>query len=118
MYSKYFIKKNNIILLHCTLLSQSSFFSCFFIFNRAVLRLTKYNGLAALSMLLPYVQLYIPQSTYIPRVPQCLPPRPNWDPPPPLPQASVSFPRNQGGDTLACGSGGGGDPIRTAGEKA
>ncbi len=39
-----------------------------------------------------------PESTYIPRVPQCLSPRPNWDPPPPptpLPQASVSLQRNQ-----------------------
>jgi hypothetical protein len=34
-------------------------------------------------------------STYIPRVLQCLFPRPNS--PPPLPQASVSLPRNQKG---------------------
>jgi hypothetical protein len=36
------------------------------------------------------------QSTYIPRVLQCLSTRPNWDPPPPHPQASVYL-RNQGG---------------------
>jgi hypothetical protein len=30
-------------------------------------------------------------------VPQCLSHRPNWDPPPPLPHACVSFPRNQKG---------------------
>jgi hypothetical protein len=33
--------------------------------------------------------------TYISRVPQCLSPRQKWDPPPLLPQASVSLPRNQ-----------------------
>jgi hypothetical protein len=54
-----------------------------------------------------------PGSTYIIylRVPQCLSPRPNWDPPPPpLPQASVSPhpPEPKGeGNTLACGRGGG-----------
>jgi hypothetical protein len=48
------------------------------------------------------------RSTYIPRVPKCLSPRPNWDPPPPLPQR---------GDTLSCGWGGG-VPILTTGEKA
>ncbi len=36
------------------------------------------------------------QSTYIPRVQQCLSPLPNWDPPPPLPQASVSPPNPKG----------------------
>jgi hypothetical protein len=49
-------------------------------------------------------------------------PRWNWNPPPPLPLASVPFssPRNQkgGGYTLACVSEGGGVPIRTTGEKA
>ncbi len=30
---------------------------------------------------------------------QCLFPRPNWDPPPPIPQSSVSLPPNQGGGT-------------------
>jgi hypothetical protein len=52
------------------------------------------------------------QSTYIPRVPQCLSPRPNWDPPLPLQQASVPPPpRNQrgGGYTLACVRGSGGE---------
>jgi hypothetical protein len=37
-------------------------------------------------------------STYIPRVPQCLSPRPNWDPL--SPPASVSPPRYQRGGTL------------------
>jgi hypothetical protein len=36
------------------------------------------------------------QSTFIPRVSQCLSPRPNWDPPTPLTQTSVS---NGGGHT-------------------
>ncbi len=49
-----------------------------------------------------------PQSTDIPRVPQCLSPRPNWDPPPPLPQASVSPGTKGGGGTLPCEWGGGG----------
>ncbi len=49
------------------------------------------------------------KGTYISRVPQCLSPRPNWDPPPPLPPASVS-PLESGGETLACGWGGGGGP--------
>jgi hypothetical protein len=59
------------------------------------------------------------QSTYIPRVPKCLSPRPNWDPPSsPLPQASVSLPHEPkgggGGHTrLRCG----GCPIRTCMEK-
>jgi len=33
--------------------------------------------------------LAVTQSTHIPREPQCLSPRPNWDSPPPLPQANV-----------------------------
>ncbi len=39
------------------------------------------------------MRMYIPQSTYIPRVTQCLSPRLNWAPPPPapLPQASKHF---------------------------
>ncbi len=52
-----------------------------------------------------------PQSTYtyIPRVPKCLSPRPNWDPPPPDPQASVFPPEpNKGGHTREWGGGGGG----------
>ncbi len=58
------------------------------------------------------------QSTYIPRVPQCLTPRRNWElpPPPPLLQASA-FPWNQKGETHSPGGSGGG-PIRTTGEKA
>jgi hypothetical protein len=36
-----------------------------------------------------YTVLYKAQSTYIPRVPQCPSPRRNWDPPSPLPQASL-----------------------------
>ncbi len=44
------------------------------------------------------------RSTYIPRVPQCMSPRWHWDPPPPLPNASVHLtPRTRGGDTLAGG---------------
>ena len=31
-----------------------------------------------------FSRLAVPQSTYIPREPQCLSPRPNWDSPPPL----------------------------------
>ncbi len=34
-----------------------------------------------------FSRLAVPQSTYIPREPQCLSPRPNWDSPPPLLQA-------------------------------
>ncbi len=64
-------------------------------------------------------------SPYIPRVTQCLsvPSRWNWDPPPPLPQASVPSPpapRTKGGRgyTLACMWGVGGVPHLTTGEKA
>ncbi len=43
--------------------------------------------------------------------------RPNWDPPPPHQQVSVSPPPLiPGGDTLACGKAGGGGPIRTIGQ--
>jgi hypothetical protein len=48
-----------------------------------------------------FIVLYIkPQSTNIlvPTVPQCLSPRPNWDTPPPLPQASVPPPPNHRGE--------------------
>ncbi len=47
--------------------------------------------------------------TYILRVPQCLSPHQKWDPPPLLPQASVSLPRNQVGEgyTRMCVRGGG-----------
>jgi hypothetical protein len=51
------------------------------------------------------------QCTYIPKVPQCLSPRWNWDPPPPLPQVSVPPPP---GTKVR----GWGVPIRTTGEKA
>jgi hypothetical protein len=57
------------------------------------------------------------QNTYIPRVPQCLFPRPNWDPPSALLQASISPSEQKGGHTRllirrwAV-------PIRTTGEKA
>jgi hypothetical protein len=36
-----------------------------------------------------FLRLAVTQSTHIPREPQCLSPRPNWDSPPPLPQANV-----------------------------
>jgi hypothetical protein len=56
------------------------------------------------------------QSTYLPiGYRSVCPPRPNWDSP--LPQASVSLPRSQRGDTLPCGRGGGGAPSRTTGKK-
>jgi hypothetical protein len=53
------------------------------------------------------------QSTYIPRVPQCLSTRPNWDPPAPSPASEcVPIPGTKGGgNTLACKWGGGGVPI-------
>jgi hypothetical protein len=41
-------------------------------------------------------------STFVPRLPQCLYSRPNWDPPPLLPQAYPPKPKG-GGGTLACG---------------
>jgi hypothetical protein len=57
------------------------------------------------------------QSTYIARVPQCLSPCPTWDPPPPLPQASVP-PQNQRGRGHArLRVKGWGDPIQTNGKK-
>jgi hypothetical protein len=52
------------------------------------------------------------------RVPGFFTSRPNWDPPPPHPQASV-FPRPFGSgrrNTLACGRGSRGVPIRTSGQ--
>jgi hypothetical protein len=54
------------------------------------------------------------QSTYINREVQCLSPRLNWDPPTPSPPASVFSPppgTKGGGDTLACGWGGGGSQF-------
>jgi hypothetical protein len=60
---------------------------------------------------------------YIPRVPQCLSPCPRvgiGTPPLPLPQASLSYPRNQrrGGVRTRPGVRGWGVPILTIGEKA
>jgi hypothetical protein len=53
---------------------------------------------------------YNTQSTVY-RVPRFLTSRPNWGPP--HPQASVAPLLDPGGDTLACGGGGWGDPIQT-----
>jgi hypothetical protein len=56
-------------------------------------------------------------TSYVPRVPQFLSPRPNGDPPPhapPLPQASVFPPppfNQRGRNTLACGRGDGGSQF-------
>jgi hypothetical protein len=47
---------------------------------------------------LAVAQIVNSQSTYIPRVAQCLSFRPHWDTPP-LPQASVSLPEPKGGGT-------------------
>jgi hypothetical protein len=47
---------------------------------------------------------------------QSLYPRPNWDPQPPLPQASVS-PQTIGGGAHSPAGEGAGVPIRTTGEK-
>ncbi len=53
------------------------------------------------------------------RVPECLPLRPNWLPPPPLPQVSVSPPgTNWGEDHTRLRVRGRGEPIRTTGKKA
>ncbi len=46
-------------------------------------------------------------TVYVPRVPQCLSPRWDWDPPSPLRLASVPW-NQRGGYTLACVWGGGG----------
>jgi hypothetical protein len=51
------------------------------------------------------------QNTYIPRVPQCLFPRPNWDllTPSPTRESACSPPSGtKEGVTFACGCGGGG----------
>ncbi len=48
----------------------------------------------------------VPQSTYAPRVPQCLSPRPNWALPSPLQQARMP-PLNQRGVHSPAGEGGG-----------
>jgi hypothetical protein len=49
---------------------------------------------------------FFPQSRYVPRVPQCLSPRPNWDSPTPSPASECASPppRNQRGReyTFAC----------------
>ncbi len=45
-------------------------------------------------------------------------PRRNWDSPNPSPAREFALPHEPGGDTLACGWGGGGVPIPTTGEKA
>jgi hypothetical protein len=56
-----------------------------------------------------------PQSTYIPRVPQPLSPRRNWEPATPLPQASVPSTQESGGGVHTRRRG---VPIPTTGEKA
>jgi hypothetical protein len=59
------------------------------------------------------------RSTYIPRVPHCLSPRWNWDPPPPLPQASVLPSGAKGGRVHArLRESGGGVLFRTTDENA
>ncbi len=58
-----------------------------------------------------------PKSTYIPKVPECLSPRPNWDSPIPSPASECALPQEPkegGGGILA----GGWVPIRTTGEIA
>ncbi len=51
------------------------------------------------------------------RVPGFLSSRPNWLPPPLHPQAGVAPPPgSRGGDTLDCGRGGVGEPIRMKGQ--
>jgi hypothetical protein len=67
----------------------------------------QYSALALMRFVIQFrvASSYLAQQcTYIPRLPQCLSPRLNRDPPPPLPQASVSLPPepNGGGDILAC----------------
>jgi hypothetical protein len=60
------------------------------------------------------------QSTYISRAPQCLSPRPNWNPPTRLSRKRVCPPpelKNEDGHTRLRVSGWG-VPIRTTGEKA
>jgi hypothetical protein len=50
-----------------------------------------------LIILFSFVSLFLhPQSTYLPRVPQCLSPRPNWDLPPPRKRVCPS-PGTKGG---------------------
>ncbi len=61
------------------------------------------------------------QSTYIPRVPQCLSPRWNWDHLTSSPASECVMcipPSNQREDRLTCGWGVGESQIRTTGEKA
>ncbi len=60
----------------------------------------------------------IPQSTSKPRVPQCLSPRPHWDPHPLSRKRVCPSPWSQrGGKHAPQGVGGGRVPIRTTGEK-
>ncbi len=59
-----------------------------------------------------------PQSTYIPRVPQCVSRRRNWDPPTPSPASVPKRGTGKGHSPADDGLGGGGVPIRTTEEKA
>jgi hypothetical protein len=68
-----------------------------------------------------YERRTCPLRTYIPRVPPTVSvPSSELGPPTPSPASEYVRPLNQkgGGDTLACGWGGGGGLIRTTGEKA
>ncbi len=50
---------------------------------------------------------FLPQSTYIPRVPQCMSHRPNWDPHPLSCERVCPSPRTKGGTHLPAGGWGG-----------
>ncbi len=55
--------------------------------------------------------LFTQQSTYKPRVPQCLSLRQNWDPPPPCPEGIPPPPPRRRGGKRACGWGGEGRGV-------
>ena len=61
----------------------------------------------------PKLLFFLAESMYADSTPVCMSPRPNWDPPPPLPQASESLPQRE-----THSSAGVGVPIQTTGEKA
>jgi hypothetical protein len=56
--------------------------------------------------------------TYIHRIPQCMSPRRNWDPPPSPASECAPYPRKQKGGGAQGEGEGVGSPIPTTGEKA
>ncbi len=81
------------------------------------------GGLGSKFLLFCFLSLlsWLAQSTYIPRVPQCMSPRWNWEPPHPSPASVYALPPRlkplKGGGHIRLRVRGRGEPIPTTGEK-